>query len=67
MRIEQYCITVAATAALCGMALGISMAIRQDFALMRAHARLNLLGSVSMALYGLYYRGARAASRALQV
>ncbi len=58
MRIEQYCIAVAATAALCGMGLGIFMASNQDFTLMPAHAHLNLLGWVSMALYGLYYRGA---------
>ncbi len=58
MRIAQYCIAVAATAALCGMSLGIAMAIRQDFSLMPAHAHLNLLGWVSMALYGLWYRGA---------
>jgi hypothetical protein len=49
---------VAATAALCGMGLCISMAVNQDFTLMPAHAHLNLLGWVSMALYGLYYRGA---------
>ena len=60
MRIAQYCIAVAATAALCGMTVGITMAIRQDFSLMPAHAHLNLLGWVSMALYGLYYRGAEA-------
>ena len=53
MRIEQYCIAVAATAALCGMGLGIFMAVSQDFTLMPAHAHLNLLGWVSMALYGL--------------
>lgn len=58
MRIAQYCIAVAATAALCGMGLGISMAVRQDFTLAPAHAHLNLLGWVSMALYGLWYRGA---------
>jgi hypothetical protein len=58
MRIEQYCIAVAATAALCGMGLGIFMATNQDFTLMPAHAHLNLLGWVTMALYGLYYRGA---------
>lgn len=58
MRIEKYCIAVAATAALCGMGLGIFMAVNQDFTLMPAHAHLNLLGWVSMALYGLYYRGA---------
>jgi len=58
MRIEQYCIAVAATAALCGMGLGIFMAVHQDFTLMPAHAHLNLLGWTTMALYGLYYRGA---------
>jgi hypothetical protein len=58
VRIEQYCIAVAAMAALCGMGLGIFMATNQDFTLMPAHAHLNLLGWVTMALYGLYYRGA---------
>jgi hypothetical protein len=60
VRIERFCIAVGASAALCGMSLGIAMAIRQDFTLMPAHAHLNLLGWVSMALYGLYYRGAAA-------
>ncbi len=58
MRIAQYCLAVAATAATCGMGLGIAMAARQDFTLAPAHAHLNLLGWVSMALYGLYYRSA---------
>lgn len=57
MRIAQFSIGVAATAALCGIGLGIFMAIHHDFTLMPAHAHLNLLGWVSMALYGLYYRG----------
>jgi hypothetical protein len=35
---------------------GIFMAIAQDFTLAPAHAHLNLLGWVSMALYGLFYR-----------
>lgn len=60
MRVAQYCIAVAAVAALCGMSLGIFMATRQDFTLAPAHAHLNLLGWVSMALYGLWYRGAEA-------
>jgi hypothetical protein len=60
MRIAQYCIAVAATAALCGMSLGIWMGMHEDFVLMPVHAHLNLLGWVSMALYGLYYRGAEA-------
>jgi len=58
MRIAQYCLVVAASAALCGMSLGIYMAANQNFTLAPAHAHLNLLGWVSMALYGLWYRGA---------
>lgn len=41
---------------LIGMGLGIFMGIRQDFALMPAHAHLNLLGFVVMFLSALYYR-----------
>lgn len=58
MRVAQYCIAVAAVAGLGGMSLGIFMATRHDFTLAPAHAHLNLLGWVSMALYGLWYRGA---------
>jgi hypothetical protein len=42
--------------ALCGMTWGIVMGARQDFAPASAHAHLNLLGWVSMTLYGLFYR-----------
>jgi hypothetical protein len=41
---------------LTGMGLGIFMGIRRDFALMPAHAHLNLLGFVVMFLQALYYR-----------
>lgn len=41
---------------LSGMALGIYMGARQDFALAPVHAHLNLVGWVSMALFGLAYR-----------
>jgi hypothetical protein len=34
------------------------MGIAQDFTLSPAHAHLNLLGWVTMAIYGLYHRGA---------
>jgi hypothetical protein len=47
---------VAVVCALTGMSAGVGMAIAQDFALAPAHAHLNLLGWVSMALYGLFYR-----------
>lgn len=38
-----------------GMLWGIEMGIREDFLLAPAHAHLNLVGWVSMALFGLYY------------
>ena len=41
---------------LLGMGLGIAMAIARDHAAMPAHAHLNLLGWVSLFLFGLYYR-----------
>jgi hypothetical protein len=58
MRISDFCFAVAALCALGGMALGIVMGISQDFTLAPAHAHLNLLGWVTMAIYGLYHRGA---------
>ncbi|MGE0225239.1 MAG: hypothetical protein AB7F35_00190 [Acetobacteraceae bacterium] len=47
---------VAVAAALIGMCGGIMMAATQDFTLAPAHAHLNLLGWVTLALYGLFYR-----------
>ena len=47
---------------LVGMALGIAMGIRQDFALAAAHAHLNLLGFVALFLSALYYRVVPAAA-----
>jgi hypothetical protein len=57
MRISDFCFISAGLAALTGMGLGIRMGISQDFILSPAHAHLNLLGWVTMALYGLYHRG----------
>lgn len=45
----------AVLAALCGMGLGIFMAASQDHALGGAHAHLNLVGWVSLAIFGFYY------------
>jgi hypothetical protein len=39
-----------------GMAMGIGMAAAQDHSIMPAHAHLNLLGWVSLFLFGIYYR-----------
>jgi hypothetical protein len=40
----------------CGMIWGIIMAISEDHSAMPAHAHLNLLGWVSLFLFGIYYR-----------
>ena len=40
---------------LVGLALGIGMAIAQDFNLSPAHSHLNLVGFVGLFLAGLYY------------
>ena len=57
MRIAYFCFITAALAALTGMGLGLYMGIGGDFTLAPAHAHLNLLGWVTMAVYGLYHRG----------
>jgi hypothetical protein len=38
-----------------GMSMGIGMAVSQDHSIMPAHAHLNLLGWVSLFLFGIYY------------
>jgi hypothetical protein len=46
------------TGALClliGMIWGMVMAATQNFAMMPAHAHLNLLGWVTMSIYGTFY------------
>ena len=58
MSIWNFCFITSAAAALGGMSLGIVMGATHDFTLAPVHAHLNLLGWVSMMLYGLYYRGA---------
>src|SRR5665213_2951721 len=40
---------------LCGMAWGMHMGEANDFAMAPVHAHLNLLGWVTMALYGTFY------------
>ncbi|HEV2564511.1 MAG TPA: hypothetical protein VGU19_05460 [Microvirga sp.] len=51
-----YFIAAAAVFALGGMAYGMYMAGSEDHTLASAHAHNNLLGWVSMAIFGLYYR-----------
>ena len=38
-----------------GISMGIAMAMMRDHAIMPAHAHLNLLGWVSLFLFGVYY------------
>lgn len=40
---------------LTGMALGMYMGAKEDFAFATVHAHLNLVGWVTMALYGTFY------------
>jgi hypothetical protein len=51
-----FCMIFAGLCGLTGMIAGIAMGILQDFTIAPAHAHLNLLGWVTMALYGLYHR-----------
>ena len=57
-----FCLTTASLYALAGMAFGIYMAASHDHMLAPAHAHLNLVGWVTIALYGFYYHAVPAAS-----
>jgi hypothetical protein len=65
MRLAYFCFIAAAIAALSGMALGIWMGVHEDFTLAPVHAHVNLLGWVTLALYGLYHRGVERARNRL--
>ena len=54
-RLSQMFIKSAVIYVIIGMLLGIAMGMKQDFTLAPAHAHLNLIGWVSLALMGLYY------------
>jgi hypothetical protein len=58
MRIAYFCFIIGVLAGITGIGLGIHMAASEDHSLAPAHAHLNLLGWVTMMLYGLYHRGA---------
>ena len=47
---------LAVLAALIGMVMGVEMGMREDFTLAPAHAHLNLLGWVSLMLFGFFYK-----------
>ena len=49
-------VALATLFAVVGMAWGIQMSISQDHLLAPAHAHNNLIGFVTMTVYGVYYR-----------
>lgn len=60
--LSYYFIGLSTLFALVGMAYGMYMGGTQDFTYSPAHAHNNLLGWLSMAVFGLYYRVAPAAA-----
>jgi hypothetical protein len=64
-RIALWFFAVAPIYVLVGMSLGIFMGATEDFTLAPAHAHLNLIGWVTMALYGTFYALAPSAPRKL--
>lgn len=54
-KISQWFIKSAIIYLIIGMCGGILMGMKQDFTLAPAHAHLNLIGWVTLALMGLYY------------
>ena len=64
-RVAPWFFAMAPIYGLIGMGLGIFMGAKGDFSLGPAHAHLNLIGWVTMALYGTFYALAPDASRKL--
>ena len=62
-RVSYAFFTFAACCALIGMAVGLHMGASQDFALRPAHAHINLVGWLSMAVMGGFYALDRGASQ----
>jgi len=55
MKASSLSFQAAVLIAIVGMVWGITMAISQDHTAMPAHAHLNLLGWVSLFLFGIFY------------
>src|SRR5882672_9764507 len=64
-RVSLWFFAVAPIYVLIGMGLGMFMGATNNFTLAPAHAHLNLIGWVTMALYGTFYALARDASKKL--
>jgi hypothetical protein len=55
MKASSLSFRIAVVFALAGIAMGIAMGVTRDHSVMPAHAHLNLLGWVSLFLFGIYY------------
>ena len=64
-RVSLWFFAVASVYVLIGMGFGIFMGATQNFTIAPAHAHLNLIGWVTMALYGTFFALARDASKKL--
>jgi hypothetical protein len=67
MRISQFCFVIASLTAVVGLSLGIFMGVSHDHSLAPVHVHINLIGWVSMFLFGLYYRTHEEAESGLAV
>lgn len=56
MNVSNWFFRLGVIAVLIGMSLGVWMGKEENFTLAPVHAHLNLLGYVSMFLYGFFYR-----------
>jgi hypothetical protein len=54
--IDRYFVGTGIVLAIVGMALGMVMGMQQDFTLAPVHAHINLVGWVTLVLFGLAYR-----------
>ena len=63
LRNDVFFLVLATLCMVVGVGMGIGMGVAHDFQLAPVHAHLNLVGWVSLALYGLAYRGYPALSR----
>jgi len=53
---DRHFITIAAVYAMLGMTFGIAMGMKGNFTYADVHAHINLVGWVTLALFGLVYR-----------
>jgi len=56
VRIESAFLAIAGVCLIVGAGLGIYMGIQEDFQLVAVHTHVNLVGWVSLALFGVFYK-----------